>query len=430
MNLMDTSYGMDCDILIIGGGAAGTAAAWAAAKTGLRVTLAEKTGRLGGAATNGLVSTLCGCYSSSGEMRKISGGARDALAEELKGLGGMDEGVRRDTHRSDICDPELLAVAMDRMAMGRGAELLLSFCITDARFDGERLEEVRGINLESGGAAAIKPLIAVDASGRALLASLAPEGSVLPSEGGGLQAATMVFRMDGVDGERARAVDKARVAAFMAEAIKRGDITQERDNGVHTVLPCGTAAIVNANWVAADPADLPSLSAGLTGGREKVLENARFYRKYIPGFEKAVLSAIAPALGIRESTRTEGEALLTGEDIGAARAFPDAVCLGSWPMEHHDGERNRLVYRWSDGDYAIPYGCLLPMGMENVLTAGRNISVTRAAYASARVMGQCLALGQGAGTAARLAVEAGTSPRLIDRGLLSKTLLAEGAILE
>ena len=427
---MGNSKASECDILIIGGGTAGVAAAWAAAGEGLRVVLAEKTGRLGGAATNGLVSTLCGCYSTRGEMRKISGGARDALAVELKKLGGIDEGVRRDTHRSDVCDPELLAVALDRMVLGRGAELLLSAYVSEASFDGERLTSVKIVNLETGSSSIIRPSIAIDASGRALLAEAAPLGSVMGGGGDAFQAATLVFRMDGVDGKRARKIDKTRVAELMAEARKNGDITRERDNGVHTVLPCGTAAIVNANWVRGGQETPAVIAEGLADGREKVLENARFYRKYVPGFENAVLSVTAPALGVRESARTEGEATLTADDIAQGRVFPDGICLGSWPMEYHDGETNRLLYRWSDSDYTIPRGCLLPKGMENVLTAGRNISTTREAYASARVMGQCLALGQAAGTTARLALKAGTSVRSLDPAILRKTLEAEGAILE
>ena len=157
------NYETECDILVIGGGTAGAAAAWAAAGAGLKVILAERTGRLGGAATNCLVSTLCGCYSTRGEMRKISGGARDALACELKKLGGIDEGVRRDTHRSDICDPELLASALDRMVLGRGAELLLSAYVSKASFEGQRLTAVTVINLQTGSSSEIKPRIAVDA---------------------------------------------------------------------------------------------------------------------------------------------------------------------------------------------------------------------------------------------------------------------------
>ena len=236
--------------------------------------------------------------------------------------------------------------------------------------------------------------------------------------------------MDGVDGKTARAVSKDQIASLMAEARAKGDITQERGNGVLTVLPGGTAAIVNANWVKADPSVPLDVTAGLTGGRDKVLENARFFRKYVPGFERAVLSCIAPALGVREASRTLCDYTLTEEDIMEGRIFSDSVCVGSWPMEYHDWEQNRLVYRWSGKDYTIPYRSLLPRGMDNVLAAGRNISVTSGAYASSRVMGQCLATGHAAGTAARLALRSGSLLRDLDRDLLRKTLLDEGAILE
>ena len=254
MAVKTVSSTLRCDILILGGGSAGAAAAWAASAPGLSVVLAEKAGRLGGTATNGLVSTLCGCYSSLGERRKISGGARDALAAELKILGGLDEGVNRETHRSDICDPELLACALDRMVLRTGTDLHLSTLVTGASFDGERLHSVETVNSESGSRTVILPKIAVDAAGKALLAPFAPSGAVLSPEGGKLQAGTLVFRMDGVDGETARTVTKDRIASLMTEARSKGDITQGRGNGVLTVLPCGTAAIVNANWVKADSA--------------------------------------------------------------------------------------------------------------------------------------------------------------------------------
>ncbi len=184
---------------------------------------------------------------------------------------------------------------------------------------------------------------------------------------------------------------------------------------------------MNANWVKADSEVAGDVTRGLTGGREKVLENARFFRNYVPGFEKAVLSCIAPALGIREASRTECFYTLTEEDIMEGRVFPDSVCVGSWPMEYHDWERNRLVYRWSGKDYTIPYRSLLPRGMDNVLAAGRNISVTSGAYASSRVMGQCLATGHAAGTAARLALRSGSLLRDLDRARRRKTLLDAGA---
>lgn len=425
-----TSSPLSCDIFILGGGSAGAAAAWAASAPGLSVVLAEKTGRLGGTATNGLVSTLCGCYSSAGERRKIVGGVRDVLMEELHALGGLEEGVNRDTHRSDICDPELLVCALDKMMLKKGVTLHLSTLVTEVSIDNGRVVSLHAVNGESGTVFHITPRMVVDATGRAFLSPPASSGDNSSETGRKLQAGTLVFRMDNVDGNRARAVTKEQITDLLAEARAKGDVTQERGNGVLTVLPCNSAAIVNANWVKADMTMPEDVTRGLVEGRKKVVENALFFQKYVPGFERAVLSVIAPALGVRETTRIDGEYTLTEGDISVGRRFSDGVCLGGWPMEYHDYERNCLVYAWNDREYSIPYRSMIPRELDNVLAAGRNISVTPMTYASTRVMGPCLALGQAAGTALRLCVQRGCLPRELDTNLLRKVLREEGAILE
>ena len=156
-----------CDILILGGGIAGAAAALAAAREGASVVLAEKSGRLGGIATNGLVSTLCGCYSSLPGRRKIIGGFRDLLAAELHRTGGILEGVDRDTHRNDTCDPELLACALDTLMQRHDVQLLFSSCVIGADFSERLLRSVEVVNTESGTRCSITPRLAVDASGGA-----------------------------------------------------------------------------------------------------------------------------------------------------------------------------------------------------------------------------------------------------------------------
>jgi hypothetical protein len=420
-----------CDILILGGGMAGAASAAAAAAGGASVILAEKSGRLGGTATNGLVSTLCGCYSSLPGRRRIIGGFRDLLAEELHRTGGIAEGVDRDTHRNDTCDPELLACALDTLMKRSGARVMLSTCVVGADFSGGLLRSVDALNTESGSRFSITPRLAVDASGGALLSRMADPSSVVSGDDGGkLQAATMVFRMDSVDGVRARLVTKEQIRELLSEARRNGDVTGERGNGVLTVLPGNSSAIVNANWVKADMSVPEDVTRGLIEGREKALENARFFRKYVPGFGNAVLSCIAPSLGVREASRIKGAYVLSQEDITEGRLFDDAVSLGSWPMEYHDYEQNRLVYLWSGKDYSIPYRCMLPEGLENVLAAGRNISVSSMAYASTRVMGPCMALGQAAGTAMRLCLKQNILPKALYAELLRKTITDEGAILE
>ena len=420
-----------CDILILGGGIAGAAAALAAAREGASVVLAEKSGRLGGIATNGLVSTLCGCYSSLPGRRKIIGGFRDLLAAELHRTGGILEGVDRDTHRNDTCDPELLACALDTLMQRHDVQLLFSSCVIGADFSERLLRSVEVVNTESGTRCSITPRLAVDASGGALLSWLADPASIVSGgEGGKLQAATMVFRMDGVDGDRARLVTKDEIRALLAEARRNGDVVGERGNGVLTVLPGNSSAIVNANWVQANMSVPEDVTRGLVEGRKKALENARFFRKYVPGFGNAVLSSIAASLGVREASRIKGKYVLSQEDVMEGRRFEDAISLGSWPMEYHDYEQNRLVYLWSENDYDIPFRCLLPEGLDNVIAAGRNISVSSMAYASTRVMGPCMAIGQAAGTATRLCLKMNAFPKEVDIHLLRKTLLNEGAILE
>ena len=420
-----------CDILILGGGIAGVSAALAATREGTSVILVEKSGRLGGTATNGLVSTLCGCYSSLPGRRKIIGGFRDLLAAELHRTGGILEGVDRDTHRNDTCDPELLACALDSLLRRREVQLMLSTCLIGADFSGRHLRSVEVVNTESGTRCSITPRLAVDASGGALLSRLADPTSVIKGdERGRLQAATMVFRMDSVDGDTARLVTKDEIRALLAEARRNGDVTGERGNGVLTVLPGNSSAIVNANWVRADMSLPEDVTRGLVEGREKALENARFFRKYVPGFGNAVLSAIAASLGVREASRIKGAYVLSKEDVMEGRRFEDAISMGSWPMEYHDYEQNRLVYLWSEYDYDIPLRCLLPEGLDNVLAAGRNISVSSMAYASTRVMGPCMAIGQAAGTAMRLCLKMNELPKEVGRDLLRETLLNEGAILE
>ena len=197
-----------------------------------------------------------------------------------------------------------------------------------------------------------------------------------------------------------------------------------------TVLPGNSSAIVNANWVQANMSVPEDVTRGLVEGRKKALENARFFRKYVPGFGNAVLSSIAASLGVREASRIKGKYVLSQEDVMEGRRFEDAISLGSWPMEYHDYEQNRLVYLWSENDYDIPFRCLLPEGLDNVIAAGRNISVSSMAYASTRVMGPCMAIGQAAGTATRLCLKMNALPKEVDIHLLRKTLLNEGAILE
>jgi hypothetical protein len=166
-------------------------------------------------------------------------------------------------------------------------------------------------------------------------------------------------------------------------------------------------------------------------GRRQVQEYHRFLRDLVPGFERSVLVATSPAIGVRESRRVIGDYRLTREDVLGARRFADEIALCGAPIEDHTaGTDTKWKHVPYGGVYGIPYRCLLPSGVEGTLVAGRCFSATHDAHASARSMATCMAMGQAAGTAAALAVASGTTPRSIDVSVLRQRLSDDGALLE
>jgi hypothetical protein len=178
-----------------------------------------------------------------------------------------------------------------------------------------------------------------------------------------------------------------------------------------------------------DSTDTLSLTAGEIEARRQIRDIQSYLIKYLPGFEKAYMSRTAPYLGIRESRRIIGRYVLTREDILGCRLFPDAVAVGSYPVDIHRPTDEDCTLEWCGDCYDIPYGCLLPKEAGNLLVAGRCISTTHEALAAIRVMPTCMAIGEAAGRAAGLAVASGVAPADVDVAALRRELLANGAYL-
>jgi hypothetical protein len=168
-------------------------------------------------------------------------------------------------------------------------------------------------------------------------------------------------------------------------------------------------------------------------GRRQAWESISVFRKYVPGMEKCYMISTPSTVGIRESRRIRGEHVLSEEDIRAQRSFPDNICYGSFfiDIHHIDGPgMDPSVWRPPQGfKYHIPYRVLLPLGVENLLTAGRCVSCTHLALGSIRVMAQCMGMGEAAGTAAALSLRQGSTPRAIEVSTLQARLRQQGAIL-
>jgi len=409
----------ECDVLTVGGGAAGIAAAVAAARSGASVVLLEKYGFFGGLATAGMVGTICGLYvRDPAKARYAAGGFAREWAERLaRTSASLPEQVSEGLHVLP-CDPWAFARLADAVVGETpGLTPVLHGVLTGVTVHGARAAEARCLvwNRE----VAIRPQCIVDCTGEATAVRLAG-GQV--EDPAAPQAAGMVFRMDGVD--EAVSVPAGRIAALreIVRGVQDGRLPPACGQvsfvpgAAHggrvylklALLPTGdvvqASRLQAPDWQARclpHPGDWNGMTALELGARERVDQLARFLAEAVPHFRGARLGQAAPQVGIRVGTRACGRATLTEDDVLSCRAFPDGVACGAWPIEEwRDTRRPRMRPLPEGGRYEIPMGCLVAEKLENVLVAGRCISATPGALASARVIATAMATGWAAGTAA------------------------------
>ena len=172
-----------------------------------------------------------------------------------------------------------------------------------------------------------------------------------------------------------------------------------------------------------------SYTHGEVEGRKQIYELERYLKNFVPGFENAWREKVAPFMGIRESRVIVGKYILTAEDILACRRFDDAVAVASYPVDILHATGGDCTLHWCEDCYDIPYRSLVPAAVENLLVAGRCSSMNHEAMASTRVMSTCMALGEAAGRAARIALEEGVRPSAVDVEKVREELRQTGAYL-
>ena len=452
------------DVVVVGGGAAGIAAAVAAAENGADTLLVEAAPMIGGELLSGL--PVDGCLNTRGEW--IVGGVPRALFDECDRLGGY-VGAFFDWRSIWVvcCDPEIMKIACVNLARRAGVKLLLQTFADDVILHDGRVTGV--VVLNKNGRTVLTSDVVIDCSGDGDVAVLAGA----PFEAGGprgeLQPVSMVFRMAGVESDRL--LEFARLHPENLALAENPYITRSREECVEELVRQGVAKVflsakgpllsgaiaagdmyptalvattpvslqrkevgVNTTRVAGIDATRPEqLAAALPDLLDQVWTCAGFLRKYVPGFEDAHFAGLAPRIGIRETRRIMGDVILGAEDVLQARKSRDGVAKGGHHIDVHGGGTNQLRQPIRDGgSYDIPFGCLVPRGLRNVLIAGRCLSATREAQGSARVMGTCMAMGQAAGTAAAMARSANNfeSIRSLSLDALRARLKEQGAVLE
>ncbi|NLB39729.1 MAG: FAD-dependent oxidoreductase [Clostridiales bacterium] len=412
------------DLIVVGGGLTGVAAAVAARRQGLDVLLLEKAGFLGGAPGTMLINPFMP-YSTTanGEKMALSRGFFAELQELLREVGGYHGPGREDIHE------EYLKLALDRLVVREGVQVLFH-----ATLCGVQKNEETIIALQAATKAGVLTFTArtyIDCTGDADLAVMAGCPYQLGREDGLCQPMTLCFRIGNIDVptfQRNRQLMQDKYKQLQAE----GRIKNPRENVlafntlVDGMLHFNTTRVVRHNPV--DPFDVTR--AEMTA-REQMFEMYHFLKEHEPGCENSQLIYSAGEIGVRESRKIQGEYILTQEDLVGCVKFLDRIAAGNYDIDIHNPEGSGTShYYFAPGTwYTIPYRTLLPKNADNLLVAGRCISTTHEAQASIRILPIVATLGQAAGVGAAVAHHAGVLPREADVAEIQRILTEAGAFI-
>jgi len=445
----DVPIAVETDVLVVGGGPAGIAAAVASGRTGAKTVLVERFGFLGGNATAGLVGPFMTSYSQDGKVQLIKG-VFEQLVERAEALGGaihprsVEGGseyagfITYGHHRVTPFDPEAVKLVAAEMCLEVGVELRLHTFVVDTLVEDGAVTGV--IVASKSGLEAIRAKVTVDCSADADIAARAGVPFHQGRESDGLtQPMTLFFRVANVDDEKVIAYvnemnEYRPYTSIVKAAHERGDFPIPREAiGVYRTPQAGIWRVNTTRLHQLDGTNVKDLTTAEIEGRRQVMFLVKFFREYCPGFENATLLDTAAMIGVRETRRIQGEYTLTADDLASGREFDDVIALCGYPIDIHSptgsgGSMNKEAFECANV-YQIPYGCLVPLNANRLLVAGRCVSASHEALGAIRVMPPAFAMGQAAGTAAALAVAEGVEPRNVPVAWLQETMVRQGAYL-
>lgn len=422
----------DVEVLVLGGGPAGLAAAASAARAGANTLLVERYGFLGGMGTAAGVTNFCGLHANvHGTIRQVVQGVGGELLDRIDALGGLNQPHLLFNGRiaAQAYDTASYKVAADQLLASAGARVLLHAWVAGVKM--RSATELEAVFVETkSGRSAIRAQVFIDCTGDADVAFWAgvPYEKGTDKDHPMLYPSTMM-RIGGVDPARAGEAWR-HVATRMQEAEARGEqfarkapILRPQKNP--TEWRANVTQLARADGGPVDGTDALQLSAAESEGRCQAAQFLQFLRRDVPGFEAAYLLDLPPQVGIRETRRIVGEYVLTEEDVLTCASFADSIGVNGWPVEEH--VQGNVEFRWpyemneegdggkcsSRGFNHLPWRMLLPQRVHNLLVAGRCASMTHGGQSAARVSGGCFVMGQAAGTGSALAIRSGVSPQTL-----------------
>ncbi len=413
----------DCDVVVVGGGTAGVAAALQSARSGARTVVVEQGFQVGGTMTSGGVN-FPGLFHAWGKQ-VIDGVGYQLVTNCVALAGGTLPDFREPTgaahwkHQISINVPLYVALVEEALTQA-GVRLHYHAAPTTAVFtNGFWNLSVVAV----GDTRTIRARQVVDCTGDAAVVALA---GFARERAAVRQPGTFVYTLEpGTDVDR---LDRAALERAFTEALATGRLRPNDTRwGLYNFLKCRGNT---ANYV--DDAD--SSTADLRTetnlrGRASMLRMYRFLRS-LPGLENAALVSMSPEVGVRETYRIRGEYTVTQTDYTSGRVFSDSLCYAFYPVDLHDKTTGIRPAHLAEGIVAtVPLRALVPKGAKNLMVAGRCVSSDRGANSGLRVEAACMAMGQAAGAAAAVAARRGCSPLEVPLAEVKAALRAQGAIV-
>ena len=426
------------DLVVLGGGPAGMAAASSAARLGLKTILIEHYGFLGGMGTAAGVTNFCGLHALiHGRIERVVQGFATELLEHIDALGGLNAPHLLFGGRiaAQAYDNAAYKIAADRITRKAGVELL--FHTRGVGVLRHSKDQIRALLIENkSGRFAVSAKVFIDASGDADLAFHAGVEFEKGTSAKDMMYPTSMFRVNGVHSDQAQA-SLLHIDDFMDQArregtqfARRSPIIKPQKNTAE--WRANVTQLSNDDGSPVDGCNAWQVSRAEVLGREQIADFMQFLKARVPGFEASYLLEIAPQLGIRETRRIVGDYQLTEDDVLSCRRFDDSIGVNAWMVEEHIA--GDVLFKWPhaethQGFNQLPYRMICPQVVDNLWVVGRCASMTHGGQSAARVSGACFVMGQAAGVAASLVLEESLSPKTISLNALHERLLAQGVYL-
>ncbi len=422
------------DIVVCGGGFSGFAAAYAAGREGKTVLLIERNNCIGGVGTQGLVNHILGVRKpmENGTYQTCIGGIFAELERRM-----VKNGYAIDVNQVDLMlpphgwkaflgvglvyDNEAMKLTLESMLGEVDVKILYGTDVIDVMKEDD---QISGLVIHNkSGLQFVKGKYFVDATGDGDICAYAGCNFMLGDEKGETSAASLEMHVENVDYEALteymRSTGDTRFREIISKLKEAGEWQFPYDIFISVMLTQKDVFMINTiRQVGINGIEAQSLTHGVIEGRKENFALFSVMKKHFPGFQNAKIRSIAPTIGIRETRRIEGEYVLAVGDLIDGKQFDDSIALSAYGWDMPDPRKPSIqpfdkVKKSSDYTQ-IPYRCLLPKSVDNLIVAGRCVSVEREVLGVVRVMGPCIAMGEAAGIASTLALENGACYKNID----------------